>query len=134
MPILDITGNKSPASPTTSAHTPTTPTESPSKSKSRQVPQTSAQVKSRQVSKPSAQTRCATQDIVAPDVTGIAEILIKQGKQIRALYEMQKKSLEKLESIDGRVKKLIEKSIDLSSKIFNVSNNLVLIILYIIDI
>ena len=68
------------------------------------------------------------------DETGIAQILIKQGKQICALYKMQKKSLEKLESIDDRVKKLIEKSIDLNPKIFNVSNNLVLIILYIIDI
>ena len=125
-PIIDLMGNKSPASPTTSAHTPTTPIDSPSKSKSRQVlqvSQTFTQVKT-----------CQTPKSFALDETGIAQILIKQDKQIRALYEMQKKSLEKFESIDGRVKKLIEKSIDLSPKIFNVSNNLVLIILYIIDI
>jgi hypothetical protein len=49
-------------------------------------------------------------------------MIIKQGKQIRALYELQKKTNEKLVSIDSQVKKQNKKNdTDLSPKVFNVS-------------
>jgi hypothetical protein len=58
-------------------------------------------------------------------LNNIEALLIKQGKQIRALYEMQKSSLEKISSLQTQVKKLSsDKNNELSSKVFNVSNNL----------
>jgi tRNA(Ser,Leu) C12 N-acetylase TAN1 len=53
----------------------------------------------------------------------IEAMLVKQGKQIRALYEVQKETLEKLDSIQNQVKKLASsKSAELDQKIYNVSN------------
>ena len=49
-------------------------------------------------------------------------MLIKQGKQIRALYELQKETLEKVSYIQQQTKKL--NNVDLSHKVFSVSNNL----------
>jgi hypothetical protein len=51
-------------------------------------------------------------------------MLIKQGRQIRALYELQKSTLEKVTSIQNQLKKT-NKNIELSSKVFAVSNNLI---------
>jgi hypothetical protein len=50
-------------------------------------------------------------------------MLIKQGKQIRALYELQKTTFKKVESIQDQIKKLVSnKNTELSGKIFSVSN------------
>ena len=63
-------------------------------------------------------------------LNNIKVLLIKQGKQIRVLYEMQKTSLEHVSFLNTQIKKLTsEKNNQLSSKIFNVSNNLICIIL-----
>ena len=65
----------------------------------------------------------------------IEAMLIKQGKQIRILYELQKTSIEKISWLQTQVKKLnSDKDNELSSKVFNVSNNLVCIILSHLDI
>ena len=49
-------------------------------------------------------------------------MLAKQGKQIRALYELQKVTHEKISLIHNQLKKLTShKSTELSQKIFNVS-------------
>ena len=70
-----------------------------------------------------------------PSSSNIEYLLVKQGKQIFALYEMQKKMMEKIDNVQEQLKKIVHnKTTDLSPKIFNVSNNLVLITLYIIDI
>ena len=62
-------------------------------------------------------------------------MLIKQGKQMRVLYELQKTSLEKILWLQIQVKKLnSDKNNELSSKVFSVSNNLVCIILSYLDI
>lgn len=75
-----------------------------------------------QLSQPSS--RRATQKTDAPvTLYAISKMLEKQGKQMRALYVMQKNALEKIDSIDKKVKKLIQKSMDLSPKVFSVSNN-----------
>ena len=48
---------------------------------------------------------------------------IKQGKQIRALYELHKETLEKVTWIQNQIKLQNEKKkkLDLSEKVFNVS-------------
>src|SRR5437764_1413309 len=53
-----------------------------------------------------------------------AMLLVKQGRQIRALYELQKSTFEKVTSIQSQLKKT-NKNIELSSKVFSVSNNLI---------
>jgi hypothetical protein len=55
--------------------------------------------------------------------TNIEGMLVKQGKQIRALYEMQKNILEKVSWIQNQIKKSNSKSSSLSLKVFSVSNN-----------
>jgi hypothetical protein len=63
-------------------------------------------------------------------LTNIEAILIKQGKQNRAIYDLQKVTLEKVLLLQAQVKKIkSEKSNELSQKVFNVSNNLICIIL-----
>jgi hypothetical protein len=61
----------------------------------------------------------------------VESMLVKQGKQIRALYELQKKTLEKVELIQNQIKNLTgDKNTDLSSKVFGVSNSINLITIY----
>lgn len=56
--------------------------------------------------------------------TNIEAMLVKQGRQIRALYDLQKSTFEKVSSIQTQVKKLAtSKSNDLSAKVFGVSNH-----------
>jgi len=63
-------------------------------------------------------------------LNNIESMLIKQGKQIRVLYELQRTSLEKISSLQTQVKKLnSDKNNELSSRVFNVSDNFVCIIL-----
>ena len=51
-------------------------------------------------------------------------MLIKQGKQIRVLYELQKSTLEKVSIMQGQFKKLTStKNTDLNPKVFGVSNH-----------
>ena len=58
------------------------------------------------------------------NTSNIEAMLIKQSKQIRALYEVQKSTLEKVSIIQGQFKKLTStKNTDLSSKVFGVSNH-----------
>jgi hypothetical protein len=72
---------------------------------------------------------------IADRLKNIETMLIKQGKQIRILYELQKTSLERISSLHAQVKKLnSDKTNELSLKIFNVSNNLVCIIISHLDI
>src|SRR5213078_946537 len=60
----------------------------------------------------------------------IETMMIKHGKQNRIIYEMQKMTLEKISSLQTQIKKInSDKSNELSPKVFNVSNNLVCIIL-----
>ena len=56
--------------------------------------------------------------------TKFEAMLVKQGRQIRALYELQKSTFEKVTSIQNQLKKT-NKNIELSSKVFSVSNNLI---------
>jgi len=58
------------------------------------------------------------------DSTRIEAMLVKQDRQIRALYELQKSTFEKVTSIQNQLKKT-NKNIELSSKVFSVSNNLI---------
>ena len=58
------------------------------------------------------------------DTKSIEAMLVKQGRQIRALYELQKSTFEKVTSIQSQLKKT-NKNIELSSKVFSVSNNLI---------
>jgi hypothetical protein len=57
--------------------------------------------------------------------TNVESILVKQGKQIRALYELQKATHEKLIWIQNQIKTQNEKKkkTDLSEKVFGVSKN-----------
>ena len=57
--------------------------------------------------------------------TNVEAILVKQGKQIRALYELQKATHEKLIWIQNQIKTQNEKKkkTDLSEKVFGVSKN-----------
>ena len=50
-------------------------------------------------------------------------MLVKQGKQIRALYELQKVTIEKTTWIQNEIKKLSDKkkNVDLSKKVFSIS-------------
>src|SRR2546423_188026 len=58
------------------------------------------------------------------DTKSIEAMLVKQSRQIRALYELQKSTFEKVTSIQSQLKKT-NKNIELSSKVFSVSNNLI---------
>ena len=61
--------------------------------------------------------------------------MIKHGKQNRIIYEMQKTTLEKISSLQTQIKKIkSDKSNELSSKVFNVSNNLILYYIITLDI
>ena len=52
----------------------------------------------------------------------LENLLIKQGKQIRALYELQKKTFEKVTWVQNQIKKQNNTNkLDLSPKVFNVS-------------
>ena len=51
-------------------------------------------------------------------------MLVKQGRQIRALYELQKATFDKVTLIQNQLKKT-NKNIELSSKVLAVSNNLI---------
>jgi len=63
-------------------------------------------------------------------LNNIEDMLIKQGKQIRALYGLQKTSLERILFLQTQVKKLSsDKKNDLNPKILSVSNNFGCIIL-----
>jgi hypothetical protein len=53
----------------------------------------------------------------------IEKLFAKQGKQIRAIYEMQKTAHEKLSSVQAQLKKLTSKNTELSKKVFGVSNH-----------
>jgi hypothetical protein len=54
----------------------------------------------------------------------VENLLIKQGKQIRALYELQKLTFNKLTSVQGQLKKLTNnKNTELSPKVFSVSSH-----------
>ena len=53
----------------------------------------------------------------------IEKLFAKQGKQIRAIYEMQKTAHEKLSSVQAQLKKLTSKNTELSKKVFSVSNH-----------
>ena len=121
-PIIDLLGNTSPTSPTSPADSQSarTPTESPKKLVSRQSQQTPkpSQPQSLQTPKPSQPIAKGQTD------EEIRRLLLKQSKQIRALYELQKSTLEKLTTVEKQLKKLIDKNTDLSPKVFNVSNNL----------
>ena len=60
----------------------------------------------------------------------IKAMLIKQGKQNCIIYELQKIILEKVSSLQTQIKKIkSDKSNELSPKVFNISNNLICIIL-----
>ena len=54
----------------------------------------------------------------------IESILVKQEKQIRALYELHKSTNENVSWIQSQLKKQNDKNknIDLSQKVFNVNN------------
>jgi hypothetical protein len=61
------------------------------------------------------------------------KLIIKQGKQIRALYELQKLVLEKVAWVESHLRKQNnDNKIDLSQKVFNVSKIISLIILLIL--
>ena len=56
-------------------------------------------------------------------INEMQSMLVKQGRQIRAIYELQKFNMEKVEMIYGQLKKLTkEKDNELSPKVFAVSN------------
>ena len=58
------------------------------------------------------------------NTNNIEAMLIKQSKQIRVLYELQKSTLEKVSIMQGQFKKLTStKNTDLSAKVFGVSNH-----------
>jgi hypothetical protein len=60
------------------------------------------------------------------DTKSIQAMLVKQGRQICALYELQKSTFEKVTSIQSQLKKTSNKNTnELSSKVFSVSNNLI---------
>jgi len=68
-----------------------------------------------------AQSQHSTED--RGPLKNIEAMLVKQGKQIRVLYELQKTSLEKISLLQTQVKKLSsDKNHELSPKVFNVSN------------
>ena len=59
-----------------------------------------------------------------PPPSRVEDLLVKQGKQIRALYELQKIAYEKLTSVSNQIKKLSNsKNTELSRKVFSVSNH-----------
>ena len=63
-------------------------------------------------------------------LNNIEAMIIKQGKQNRIIYELQKMTYEKVSSLQTQIKKInSDKSNELSLKVFNVSNNLICIIL-----
>ena len=56
------------------------------------------------------------------NLSRIEEILVKQGRQIRVLYDLQKSTLDKISTVQNQMKKLTSINAELSSKVFNVSN------------
>jgi hypothetical protein len=65
----------------------------------------------------------STDDRAPPLSNNIEAMLVKQGKQIRALYELQKTTFDKISTIQSQMKKLTSKNTELSPKVFNVSNH-----------
>ena len=57
------------------------------------------------------------------NIEGIEKMLVKQGKQIRALYELQKSTFDRISTIQNQMKKLTSKAVELSPKVFSVSNH-----------
>ena len=59
-----------------------------------------------------------------PPFSNLETMIVKQEKQICALYELQKVAYEKLTSVSNQIKKLsISKNAELSKKVFSVSNH-----------
>lgn len=60
---------------------------------------------------------------IEKQIKSIQSILVKQGKQIRAIYDLQKNNNERVEKVHSHLKKLNkEKGNELSAKVFSVSN------------
>ena len=91
------------------------------------TPALDADIMSTYASTPTRAREVAAIDAPPPPRTNthnIEEILVKQGRQIRALYELQKSTFEKVSSIQTQVKKLSSnKNTDLSTKVFGVSSH-----------
>jgi hypothetical protein len=68
--------------------------------------------------------RVLSDERTSRNTKSLEAMLIKQGRQIRALYELQKSTFEKVTSIQKQLKNS-NKSIELSSKVFGVSDNFV---------
>ena len=49
------------------------------------------------------------------------EVILKQGRQLKAIYELQKIMFDKLERIETQMRKEQDKKIDLSGKVWAVS-------------
>ena len=67
------------------------------------------------------------EEILVKQNRNIMEILVKQGKQIRALYELQKSTNEKLTWVQNQVKSQLankKDDADLDQKVFMVSNSI----------
>jgi len=72
----------------------------------------------------SKQQISSTDEHAPPPSRNIEAMLIKQGKQIRALYELQKTTFEKVSLIQNQIKKQnSDKNTELSPKVFSVSNH-----------
>ena len=65
----------------------------------------------------------STDNRAPPLSNNIETMLVKQGKQIRTLYELQKTTFDKISTIQSQMKKLTNKNTELSPKVFNVSNH-----------
>jgi uncharacterized protein (DUF885 family) len=60
---------------------------------------------------------------IEKQIQSIQSILVKQGKQIRAIYELQKTNMEKMDKVYNQLKKINkDQSNELSAKVFAVSN------------
>ena len=49
------------------------------------------------------------------------DVILKQGRQLKAIYELQKVMFDKLERIEAQMRKEQDKKIDLSEKVWAVS-------------
>ena len=76
------------------------------------------------------QRMSSTDDRAPPLSHNIEAILVKQSKQIRALYELQKATFEKLSTFQNQMRKLTSKMTELSQKVFSVSNHNLIYIVY----
>ena len=69
----------------------------------------------------SEQQRHETNSIYEKRENQLKDMLIKQGKQVRALYELHKLTNEKLSWIQSQIKKQTKSRDDLNPKVFGVS-------------